>query len=54
MIVKNYLIENKVPESKITSFGFGSLLPVGDNATMEGRIQNNRVEVVLFDKSLSR
>jgi len=48
--VKDYLIENhNVPLRRLTtSYGFGELQAVADNATKEGREQNRRVEVKLL------
>lgn len=46
--VRNFLITNGVDGSRLTATGFGSRVPVADNKTEAGRIQNRRVE---FDVS---
>ena len=43
--VKDYLISNGFPADMITSKGFGSANPIGDNKTSKGRQQNRRVEI---------
>ena len=43
--VKDYLISNGFPADMITSKGFGSVNPIGDNKTRKGRQQNRRVEI---------
>lgn len=45
--VKNYLIENGVDTSRLTSAGFGESKPIATNKTKAGKAQNRRVEVKL-------
>jgi len=47
--VKEALISQGVPESRIKTVGLGETQPVADNSTLEGRQSNRRVEVV-FEK----
>ena len=51
--VIRYLAENHgIPLRRfITPFGYGKKMPLGDNQTRDGRIQNRRVEVrILVNK----
>ncbi|BDS15578.1 OmpA family protein [Aureispira anguillae] len=43
--IKDYLISKGCKHHKITTKGLGSIHPIGDNQTPEGRILNNRIEV---------
>ena len=45
--VKNYLIENGIDTSRLTSAGFGEAKPIASNKTKVGKAQNRRVEVKL-------
>ena len=45
--VRNYLIEQGIPESSIVARGLGKSNPVATNDTPEGRQQNRRVEMVI-------
>ena len=47
--VADYLILLGLSESKISSFGFGSSIPISDNKTEEGRKANRRVEFKLIE-----
>ena len=46
--VYNYLISKGVSGARLESAGFGSTQPISDNATVEGRAQNRRVEVYIL------
>ncbi len=43
--VGDYLTMRGVPPSRLRTQGFGSSIPVADNATPEGRARNRRVEI---------
>ena len=43
--VKNYLIENGIDASRLSSAGFGESKPIDSNKTAKGKANNRRVEV---------
>ncbi len=45
--VANFLVEQGMPASNISSVGYGESRPIAANNTREGRDQNRRVELVL-------
>jgi len=45
--VKNYLIENGIDASRLSSAGFGESKPIDSNKTAKGKANNRRVEVKL-------
>jgi outer membrane protein OmpA-like peptidoglycan-associated protein len=45
--VKNFLIENGIDASRLSSKGFGESMPVDSNKTAKGKANNRRVEVKL-------
>jgi len=50
--VRDYLVQQGVPEGTIVSRGFGKTKPVATNDTPEGRQQNRRVELVLSGEAI--
>jgi outer membrane protein OmpA-like peptidoglycan-associated protein len=44
--VRNYLIKKGVPASQLQAVGKGVENPIGDNNTIQGRMQNRRTEIV--------
>jgi outer membrane protein OmpA-like peptidoglycan-associated protein len=51
--VRDYLIGQGIPASKIDAQGFGSRQPIDDNTTSEGRARNRRVELIISGGLLS-
>ena len=47
--VKDYLIKQGLPATRLSSEGFGESKPVATNATAAGRQQNRRVEISLIE-----
>ncbi len=45
--VRNYLVQQGVENSSVTSRGFGKSQPVASNETAAGRQENRRVELVV-------
>jgi outer membrane protein OmpA-like peptidoglycan-associated protein len=50
--VRDYLVQQGIPDSAIVSRGFGKTKPVASNDTPEGRQQNRRVELVLSGEAI--
>lgn len=50
--VKDYLVQQGVASSAVTSKGFGKSQPVADNSTAEGRQRNRRVELVVNGEAI--
>ncbi|MDD5571396.1 MAG: OmpA family protein [Bacteroidales bacterium] len=48
--VRDYLIKNGVPATRVTAKGYGDTQPVDDNATDEGRQKNRRTEVKILSE----
>ena len=44
---KNYLIDNGISSSKISSTSLGPDQPIADNTTEEGRAENRRVVITI-------
>ncbi len=50
-MIKSYLISEGIKNYRLESWGLGSMAPIADNETEEGRSKNRRVEfVVLYDE----
>ena len=45
--VREYLIEQRVPDPNITAQGYGKSSPIADNSTNSGRALNRRVQLVV-------
>ncbi|SEF95694.1 Outer membrane protein OmpA [Bryocella elongata] len=50
--VKNFLVQNGVPQPNVSAQGFGATNFVADNATVQGRQQNRRVNLVVSGASI--
>jgi len=44
--VRDYLIKKGIPAGQLEAIGKGIENPIGDNNTLEGKMQNRRIEVV--------
>jgi len=45
--VRDFLLQNGVKATQLTTHGYGKASPVASNNTAEGRQQNRRVELVI-------
>jgi outer membrane protein OmpA-like peptidoglycan-associated protein len=45
--VRDYLVQQGMPDASVTTKGFGKTQPVASNDTAQGRQQNRRVEIVI-------
>ncbi|RYY35319.1 MAG: OmpA family protein [Sphingobacteriaceae bacterium] len=45
--VKSFIVSNGVAASRLSTVGKGEAEPIGDNTTVDGRLQNRRVEIVI-------
>jgi outer membrane protein OmpA-like peptidoglycan-associated protein len=48
--VLNYFVSRGIPKGRFTVVGLGSIEPIADNKTPEGRAKNRRVEISRVDK----
>jgi chemotaxis protein MotB len=48
--VARYLQQQAISPDSLSAAAFGQFKPVADNATMEGRAKNRRIEIVLVPK----
>ena len=50
--VKNFLVQNGVPQDKATAMGYGATDFVADNTTAAGKAQNRRVELIVSGEAI--
>ncbi len=50
--VRDFLVQQGVPDASVTSKGFGKTQPVATNDTAEGRQKNRRVELVVTGQAI--
>jgi outer membrane protein OmpA-like peptidoglycan-associated protein len=50
--VEEFLVQQGLPRSSVTSLGFGKSQPVAPNDTSEGRAKNRRVELVVSGEAI--
>jgi outer membrane protein OmpA-like peptidoglycan-associated protein len=51
--VARYLISQKgVEPLQVTAVSYGASLPIADNATREGRLQNRRTEILVYNEAI--
>ncbi len=48
MSVANVITSRGVADGRLSNHGYGSLQPVADNTTEEGREANRRVEIAIY------
>ena len=48
--VLNYFVSRGIPKGRFTVVGLGSIEPIADNKTSDGRAKNRRVEIIRVDK----
>ncbi|NNG26055.1 MAG: OmpA family protein [Ignavibacteriaceae bacterium] len=48
--VLNYFVSRGIPKGRFTVVGLGSIEPIADNKTPDGRSKNRRVEIIRVDK----
>jgi len=52
--VRTALVHDGIPESNIVARGLGDTRPIASNATVEGREQNRRVEIVIYGSPIGQ
>jgi chemotaxis protein MotB len=52
-LVKMFIYRYQMEPSRLSASGFAEFRPVGDNATMEGRAINRRIDIVILNPVIS-
>ncbi len=50
--VMNFLVEQGVEQTRLSSVGYGLTKPIADNTTKEGRQKNRRVDLIIQEKKI--
>jgi outer membrane protein OmpA-like peptidoglycan-associated protein len=50
--VRDFLVQQSVPDSNISAEGYGKTHPIADNSTASGRAENRRVELVVSGNAI--
>jgi outer membrane protein OmpA-like peptidoglycan-associated protein len=50
--VRDFLVQQSVPDNNITAQGYGESHPIADNSTSSGRAQNRRVQLVVSGNAI--
>ncbi len=47
-VIARYFISNGIEPNKISATSYGDTRPIASNSTNEGRVQNRRIEIIVF------
>ncbi len=49
-VIRNYLLSQGIEAKQVKAKGYGSVRPLADNATDDGRKQNRRIEISVLEE----